>query len=106
VPGRFRHLERLTVRYARWDLSRVFMVDGRTGKVLDRLYPQDKARNADGQRRRLTSESAEPVQDTGSGQMAPLLKKLLAKHAATGLPPAYVPLEQSKDEAEDEETED
>ena len=103
VPGRLRHLQRVTVRYARWDLSRVFIVDGRTGKLLDRLYPQDKARNADGRRRRLTPAFAEPAQGKDSGEIAPLLKKLLAEHAATGLPPAYVPLDQFKDETEDDE---
>ncbi len=100
VPGRFRHIERVTLRYARWDLSRVFIVDARTGKVLDRLYPQDKTLNADGRRRRLTSVSVEPAHSGGSGEIAPLLKKLLAEHAATGLPPAYVPLQNLKNETE------
>jgi transposase InsO family protein len=102
VPGRFRHLERVCLRYARWDLSHVFIVDSHTGNVLDRLYPQDKARNADGRRRSLTPESACSVQGPGSGEAAPLLKRLLAEHAATGLPPAYIPLDQfNKDETED-----
>ena len=97
VPSRFRHLPRITVRFARWDLSRVALVDRNTGKVLDRLYPLDRSRNADGQRRRLpepatTSAPSEAV--NGSGEIAPLLKKLLTDYAASGLPPSYLPLDE------------
>lgn len=94
VPSRLRHLRRIHLRFARWDLSRVHVVDPDTDKVLDRLYPLDKVRNADGRRRRLPQPGEVPANATPSGPsgMAPLLKKLLADYAATGLPPAYVPL--------------
>ena len=98
VPARFRHLERIHLRYAAWDLSRLYLIDPRTDKVLDRIYPLDKAGNADG-RRRLLPQTAEPhptEPTTGSGEIAPLLKKLMAEYAATGLPPAYVPLAPSE----------
>jgi hypothetical protein len=55
VPSRYRHLERVSVRYARWDLDHVHMIDERTKAVLCPLYPLDKARNADGLRRTLDS---------------------------------------------------
>jgi transposase InsO family protein len=97
VPSRFRHLERLTVRYATWDLSRVFLVDPVTGTVLSRLYPQDKAANADGRRRSLEPKASHPEPFGEEAGMAPLMKKLLADYAATGLPFAYIP----KDEEED-----
>jgi putative transposase len=45
VPGRFRHLRRIALRYASWDLRCVWLIDERTGSVLDRLYPLDRARN-------------------------------------------------------------
>ena len=96
VPSRFRHLPRITVRFAHWDLSRVALVDPNTKKVLDRLYPIDRSNNADGQRRRLAqpdTASGPPV-PAGSGEIAPLLKKLLAEHAATGLPSSYLPLDE------------
>ena len=51
LPNRFRHLTRVEVRYADWDLTTVHLVDDRTGQVLCRLYPQDKAKNASGLRR-------------------------------------------------------
>lgn len=99
VPARFRHVERVAVRFARWDLSRVYLVDPRLDRVLDRLYPLDRSQNADGLRRRLPSSSTEPP--AHSGEVAPLLKKLLRDYAATGLPPGYLPLE-GRDRKEEE----
>lgn len=54
VPARFAHLPRLSLRYARWDLSAVLLCETRTGAVLGTLYPLDKTRNADAVRRPLT----------------------------------------------------
>ena len=78
------------LRYARWDLSQVDLVDPRSGSVLCRVHPLDKSANADGQRKRLTPIGPDltPLPPTG---VAPLLKQLLADYAATGLPPAYLP---------------
>jgi hypothetical protein len=78
------------VRYASWDLGHVDLVDPHTGVVLGPVYPLDRTRNADGERRRREpAGAAAPPAPSG---MAPLLKKLMADYAATGLPPAYVPL--------------
>jgi transposase InsO family protein len=96
IPSRYRALERVTVRFASWDLSTVHLFDPRAGVVLCRIYPQDKTRNAEGNRRRLEplaggiDVATEPAPTGGSG-IAPLLEKLLEDYAATGLPPAYVP---------------
>jgi transposase InsO family protein len=91
VPARLRHLETLQVAYARWDLSAVEVVDPHTGTPLCPLYPLDKTANASGERRRLAPVSApEPLPAAGTA-LPPLLRKLLAEYAATGLPPAYLP---------------
>lgn len=89
IPGRYRHLVNVHVRYARWNLSRVDMVDAHDGSVLCAVHPLDKAANASGLRRRLASADsvAAPIAATG---MAPLMRELLADYAATGLPPAYL----------------
>lgn len=90
LPSRYRTLKTIHLSYARWDLSRVDMIDPRTGGVLCPLYPQDRHRNADGRREKL-----QPVGEAGppppSG-VAPLLRELMAEYSASGLPPAYIPL--------------
>lgn len=93
IPSRYRHLEHPLLRYARWDLSGVELLDPHTGEPLCALYPQDKAANAEGQRRVLDTEEAtgSPSDTPAGGPMPPLLRKLLAEFAATGKPPAYLP---------------
>lgn len=91
VPSRLRHMDRLDVRYARWDLTSADVIDAKTRVILATLYPLDKQRNADGMRRALapvTSASSAAPKPVG---MAPLLRKLIDTHRATGLPPAYLP---------------
>ncbi len=92
IPSRFRHLRKLHLRYASWDLTHVWLVDERTGAVLSRLYPLDKARNADGFRGVTRPAAPEPL--TEPVGIAPLLRKLMTEYAATGLPPAYIPKEE------------
>jgi hypothetical protein len=103
IPSRFRHLQRVTVRYAKWNLRGVHLVDERTDTVLAPIYPVDKARNADGQRRVLEPDllSSAPDPQEPSGEIAPLLRKLMTDYAATGLPPAYLP---QPSDTQDEET--
>ncbi|HEX7403375.1 MAG TPA: IS481 family transposase, partial [Usitatibacter sp.] len=91
VPSRLRHLERLRVRYARWDVSTVDVVDEATNVVIATLYPLDKAKNADGQRRLLEPVLVPPARAEKPAGMAPLLRKLITDYRATGLPPAYLP---------------
>jgi hypothetical protein len=63
--------------------------------VLCRLYPLYKEGNASGLRRPL-APLAEPGIAPATG-LPPLLAQILAKQAATGLPPAYLP----KDEGDE-----
>ena len=92
IPSRYRHLSQLGVRFANWDLTTVHLVELRRGDVLCRIYPLDKAKNADGRRRTLEPgllDGATPP-PSPSG-IAPLLRQLMTDYAATGLPPAYLP---------------
>jgi hypothetical protein len=91
VPARFRHFDRLCLRCARWDLSAIELVDERSHVSLARLWPLDKTRNADGRRRAIAQATEGSSDASPSGGIAPLLKDLLARYAATGLPPAYLP---------------
>jgi len=110
IPWHYRHLRRVTVRVASWDLSRVTLVDADTGKAIVRLVPLDKTRNADGRRRALAPEHEAAASPLASSQddedkMAPLLRKLIAEYAATGAVPAYLPKDElgspSREEDED-----
>jgi len=93
LPSRYRTLQRPSIRYARWDLSTVDLVDSLTGARLCSLLPLDKQKNADGRRRTLEPpvESVVRAHRPPRDGVAPLLNKLMADYAATGLPPAYVP---------------
>jgi hypothetical protein len=90
IPSRYGHFAQVSVRAASWDLSRVQLCDPKTGDVLCRLFPLDKQKNASGGRAARTSPLA-PQGPIEPGGMAPLLQKLIAQYAATGLPPAYLP---------------
>jgi transposase InsO family protein len=95
VPSRYRHLERLSVRYAEWDLGRVHLCDSKTGALLAPLYPLDRGKNADGLRRVLRPVASAPDALTPNSprtsEMAPLLRRLIDAYDSTGLPPAYLP---------------
>lgn len=99
IPSRYRHLERASIRYARWNLGAVDLIDARSGTVLCALYPLDKAANASGLRRRLDPTLEEnPEALAGNAGIAPLLRTLMADYAATGLPPAYLPMPSEPDQ--------
>jgi len=105
LPSRYRALRRVTVRYARWDLSTVDLYDAHDDSLLCTLYPLDRQRNASLSRRAL-----EPVDDPNielaqqrnkASGPAPLMRKLLADYAACGLPPAYIPKDESTPDVEE-----
>lgn len=90
VPSRLRTLPRPMLRWQSWDLSVVWVVDPKTDQVLATLRPIDKERNASGARRDLDPPNL-PLPEPDPNPLPPLMRKLLADHAATGLPPAYLP---------------
>ena len=89
IPNRFRHIQRITIKYARWDLSQVFMADARNSKVICQIYPVNKTLNAEGKRRVLEPLCRE--EEPEGEDLPPLLEKLISEYSATGLPPAYIP---------------
>jgi transposase InsO family protein len=100
VPSRYRHLARIEVRYAAWDLGTVHLLDERTGTVLARLYPQDKTLNASGLRRSIEPPSpslSAPV--APASPIPPLLQRLLDTQSSIGLPPAYLPKDDDEGDA-------
>lgn len=97
VPSRYRALVKTHVRFAEWDLSRVYLVDTEQDRVLTAIRPTNAAQNASGERRRTGEVSAEP-EDRGPSGIAPRLSRLMADYALSGLPPAYVPCSKDDDE--------
>ncbi len=93
VPDRFRHIKRLHLRFASWDLRCIWIVDEHSGTVLACCHPLDRARNAQRHRRPRHSSSPPQPKPPASRAIAPLLRQLMEEYAATGLPPAYIPTE-------------
>src|SRR5208283_2609184 len=94
IPSRYRDFRKLSVRYARWDLGRVDLVDERSGIILAPIYPLDKTANADGRRLLIEPAGSDvPADDSQRKEvpLPPLLKRILQDYSATGLPPAYLP---------------
>ncbi len=94
VPARYRHFRDVVVRYARWDLGRVDLLDPRGETILAPLYPLDRTANADGRRAAvepLTSQASADAGPSRDGELPPLLKSILAEYSARGTPPAYLP---------------
>lgn len=111
IPQAFGHLRELNLRYARWDRSCADIVDSRTGAISATIHPLDKAAHADGHRHKVLrpgGSSSRPVATLGAGAagaqgetQAPLMRDLLARFAATGLPPAFMELDDSRSDPED-----
>jgi putative transposase len=93
IPDAYRTLPKLVIRYAEWDLRLVHLIDPGTQALLTPLYPLDRQRNSEGLRRKRAPSSEPEVSNLPSplpGELPPLLQKLMAEYAASGLPPAYL----------------
>ena len=96
LPSAYRTLLRPRIRLARWDLSSVDLVDPRSGVHLATLLPLDKAHNAE--RIRRVVHSVDDVSELRPIGIAPHLRTLMAEYAATGLPPAFIPKDDTADD--------
>lgn len=101
IPSRFRHVEHLWVRYQSWDRSQAFLVDGRTDNPLADIYPQNKTKNFNAVRRNLAPLTENSGNDVDSNPIPPLLRRYLAEYAQTGMPAAYIPLNNKKEEQDE-----
>lgn len=90
IPQAFLSLPHLTVRYAEWDLSQVHLVDQRTQALLAPIYPLNRLKNAEGKRKKISANPEVPTTMKDEENLPPLLQKIMAEYAATGLPPAYI----------------
>ena len=69
IPDRYRCLEQPMIRFARWDLRSVELIDSRTLNPLCPLMPLDKSADADGQRRARATRDP-PIQSNRPFQTA------------------------------------
>lgn len=95
IPSRLRTLREVILRYRRWDLSEAWIVDPRTNDILARIDPVDLTRNADRRRKPLAEPAPTSVPVTPDEPLPPRMRELLANFAADGLPPAFLPLDDS-----------
>jgi len=104
LPNHLRFVDSVFLRYQSWDMSEAYVVDERTDEKMVRVTPVDKARNADGRRRSLEPTDgpslASPPDD--ADPVPPLMRKLLAEYASTGLPPAYIPKDEVPNDTDDD----
>src|SRR5271157_1298424 len=104
IPARYGHFREVAVRYARWNLGRVDLVDEQSGTILAPIYPLDRGANADGRRARVEPDGMDMPPDhtqCADGTLPPLLKKILQEYSATGMPPAYLPKTSPSQNGED-----
>ena len=106
LPYHLRSLGRVRLRYARWDFGNVHIIDDRTGQATTRIHPLDKHSNANARRRAVHQDPQPQGAASDAGEMAPLLQEMMREHAATGLPPAYIPKSVGVDAARTTERED
>ena len=95
IPYVYRHLRKIMIRYATWDLSNVHIVN-EMGKELMPIFPVDKAANSSSGRKSCgpVNSSVEQTQEPVADEIAPLMKKYIQNFEERGLIPAYLPTEE------------
>ena len=96
IPARYRHFRDITVRYARWNLGRVDLVDPRRDRFSRPSTRSTKVRTPTAAAPLSSLPLDVPANESGAdksknGELPPLLKRILQEYSATGLPPAYLP---------------
>jgi putative transposase len=88
LPIHYRHLEMVTLKYARWDLGEADVVEESTLKPLHTIYPIDRVGNSSGLRKTLEGPAdlpppaTSPTEDLDFSHLPPLLANCMHKHAA------------------------
>jgi len=100
IPSRLNFLDFVTLKYARWDMGYVHIIDERSGNPICRIYPVDLSQNADG-RRRVIADPVDVAPVTETTELPTLMQQLMEDYASSGLLPAYLPKDESKSVKED-----
>ncbi len=87
VPGAYKHMRRITIRYSHWEPTRVHMVDPQNGKEICQLFPENRVYNSSGERRVIHTDTSSISNPTEiKNEVAPLLEEMLQNMSETGLP--------------------
>lgn len=92
IPSRFRNLSEVYVQFARWNPTNAHLLDPETGKLLAKIFPLDKARNAN--QHRATVLDAPDTSYESDNKASELLQKYMQEIAATGMPCLLVPFKE------------
>jgi transposase InsO family protein len=92
IPSAYRHHIKVSIRMASWDKSHAYLCHPLDGRILVKILPLDKIKNAEGHRRRHAQA------DYGGSQkeridiesLPPLLQEIVREHQLSGLPPSYI----------------
>ena len=90
IPDRYRHIRRVWIRFAGWDLSSIHLVDKKRGQILCSIFPTDKYRNAEQGRKPRNPETKHAIIETPRDEVAPLLGKYMQEFKEKGLPFPYL----------------
>ena len=90
IPYQYRHFRKIRIRYTKWDLSFIHMVND-DGKPIAQIYPVNKSRNSSGARKKVTESPPAQAPSIDLNNLPPLLKQIVQKYQESGLPPAYLP---------------
>jgi len=74
LPSRYAHFQRVSLRYASWDLVRVYLADPHSGNLRERIDPLDKSQNEGGLRALRASASPRSVAAAKPLGTTPLLQ--------------------------------
>jgi hypothetical protein len=94
VPSQYRHMDQLTLAYARWNLAQATIVDPSSLVQITNIFPVNKTNNALGHRKFLAEPS--PILPSGAeldnNHLPPLLARLLHAHSQENIIAGYIPL--------------
>lgn len=102
IPQSVRHMEKLTLRYARWDLGEAEILCPSTHKCLFTILPLNRLSNSKGARKETgiilekedkETEKEESTLDLSTDRLPPLLARCLQKHAQQFPMAGYLSLE-------------
>jgi len=97
IPQRFRHIERLSLAYSRWNMSLATIVNPDSHEEISDIYPIDKETNAVLNRQQIPEEKGDTRDENDNNaclnSLPPLLERYVEQQKQDNLHCGYIPLE-------------